>query len=62
MKLVPAQLNTYAKQNNAEMLEKLHIMDCIECGICSYTCPCRNPITQNIKIAKAKLRAQNMKK
>ena len=43
-------------------LEKLNIMDCIECGICSYTCQCRNPITQNIKIAKAKLRERNTKK
>ena len=58
MGLTPALLNSYAKTNDFEMLTKLNIMDCIECGICSYTCQCRNPITQNIKTAKAKMRSQ----
>ena len=58
MGLTPALLNSYAKINDFEMLTKLNIMDCIECGICSYTCQCRNPITQNIKTAKAKMRSQ----
>lgn len=57
MNLAPALLNLYAKSENFEMLNKLNIMDCIECGVCSYTCQCRNPITQNIKVAKAKIRA-----
>ena len=56
MNLVPALLNTYAKANDFDMLNKLNIMDCIECGICTYTCQCRNTITQNIKIAKARIR------
>ncbi len=62
MNLVPAMLNSYAKINDTEKLAKLNIMDCIECGICSYTCQCRNPITQNIKTAKAKIRELSAKK
>lgn len=62
MNLLPALLNSYAKINDTEKLTKLNIMDCIECGICSYTCQCRNPITQNIKIAKAKIRELAAKK
>lgn len=58
MGLTPALLNSYAKVNDFDMLNKLNIMDCIECGVCSYTCQCRNPITQNIKTAKAKIRSQ----
>lgn len=58
MGLMPALLNTYAKCENFEMLKKLNINDCIECGICSYTCQCRNNITQNIKTAKSKIRSQ----
>ena len=56
MGLVPALLSANYKIGNYEMLSKLNIMDCIECGICSYTCQCRIPITQNIKMAKAKMR------
>ena len=58
MGLMPALLNSYAKINDFDNLNKLNIMDCIECGVCSYTCQCRNPITQNIKMAKAKIRNQ----
>ena len=58
MNLVPALLNTYAKAKDTDMLNKLNIMDCIECGICTYTCQCRNTITQNIKMAKALIREQ----
>lgn len=58
MGLLPAQFLAYTKNGNDDMLQKLNIMDCIECGICSYTCQCRNPITQKIKTAKAKLRSQ----
>ena len=56
MSLVPAMLNSYSKIGDLDRLKKLNIFDCIECGVCSYTCPCRNTITQNIKIAKAKIR------
>ncbi len=56
MSLVPAMLNSYSKIGDFDRLKKLNIFDCIECGVCSYTCPCRNTITQNIKIAKAKIR------
>lgn len=62
MNLMPALLNLYAKNGDTENLNKFNIMDCIECGICSYTCQCRNPITQNIKIAKAKIRELSAKK
>lgn len=58
MGLSPALLNTYAKAENFKMLEKLNINSCIECGVCSYTCQCRNNITQNIKTAKARIRSQ----
>lgn len=58
MRLVPAQLNNFAAAEDFAALKKLNVTDCIECGICSYTCPCRNTITQNIKIAKAKMRGQ----
>ncbi len=59
MGLAPALLNSYAKTGDFDMLTKLNIMDCIECGVCSYTCQCKQPITQNIKTAKAKIRSKS---
>ena len=33
-----------------------NLMDCIECGSCAYICPSNRPLTEAIKIGKAKLR------
>ena len=46
------KLNKYARQNNAEMAEKYNVMDCIECGVCSYLCPGKQHPVQNIRLMK----------
>ncbi|MEF9933319.1 MAG: electron transport complex subunit RsxC [Cetobacterium sp.] len=40
-----------------EEMAEYNLMDCIECGSCSYICPSNRPLTEAIKIGKAKLRA-----
>ncbi len=35
--------------------EKLHVLDCIECGSCSYICPASRPLLQSIKVAKKEI-------
>ncbi len=52
----------YARLGEAEMWEdfkKYNVMDCIECGSCSYVCPANRPLTEAIKLGKVKVR--NMK-
>lgn len=39
-----------------EMQEKYHVMDCVECGACTYACPSNIPIVQYIRTAKDCLR------
>ncbi len=39
-----------------EMQEKYSVMDCVECGACSYACPSNIPIVQHIRTAKDSLR------
>lgn len=39
-----------------EMQEKYHVMDCVECGSCTYACPSNIPIVQHIRTAKDSLR------
>ena len=35
-----------------------HIMDCMECGACSYVCPSNIPLVQRFRVAKGLLREQ----
>jgi electron transport complex protein RnfC len=37
------------------------IMDCRECGSCTFVCPAERPLVQNIKNAKAKIMAARKK-
>lgn len=46
-----------AVKENWEDLKQYNLMDCIECGSCAYICPANRPLTEAIKIGKAKLRA-----
>lgn len=37
-----------------EETEKLGIMNCIECGSCSFSCPANRPLVDIIRVGKAK--------
>lgn len=53
MGLEPFFLAKAAKNMKYSMLEGEFIMDCIECGSCSYTCPANKPLLDYIRIGKA---------
>lgn len=56
--LNPSMLGVLARAGHyAEMLD-YHIMDCMECGACSYVCPSNIPLVQRIRVAKGLLREQ----
>lgn len=55
MHLMPLYLNAYASAKNVDKCLEYNIMDCIECGVCSYTCQCEQHPTQNIKLMKAEI-------
>lgn len=48
MHLMPYKLSTFALNNDAESAEKYHIVDCIQCGMCSYICPAKRNLLSNI--------------
>jgi len=61
--LAPVDISNAYKAGNAEMLEKLKVNLCMECGCCSYVCPAKRNIVQRNKLAKVLLRNyQNQKK
>ncbi len=47
-----AQASEHALYSKAE---KLHALDCFECGCCSYSCPSKIPLVQLIRIAKTEI-------
>jgi Na+-translocating ferredoxin:NAD+ oxidoreductase subunit C len=53
MALEPYLLMPLSQQNNFDRLEVEHVMDCVECGSCSYTCPANRPLLDFIRLGKA---------
>jgi electron transport complex protein RnfD len=51
--LNPSRLARLAQAERWEELEHEHVMDCMECGACTFTCPSGLPIVHLIRAAKA---------
>ncbi|MDO5733937.1 MAG: electron transport complex subunit RsxC [Eubacteriales bacterium] len=63
MGLVPTALDQAARKEQAERLGHFYVMDCIECGCCTYVCPAKRYLVQNIRVGKQIYRtAQTAKK
>ncbi len=60
--LFPTILIKLIRGERWEMLGDYSIMDCIECGCCSYVCPSKIPLVQLIKLGKAEFKERYMKK
>lgn len=54
MGLEPYLIATYSSLNKWENTEAHHIMDCIECGCCQFTCPSFRPLLDLIRLGKNK--------
>jgi len=54
--LNPSQLGMLARSGRYDEMRGLHIMDCMECGSCSYVCPSNIPLVQRFRVSKALLR------
>ncbi len=53
--LMPTLIAQAAEHELFNRAEKLHALDCFECGCCSYICPSKIPLVQLIRIAKAEI-------
>lgn len=55
--LNPSHLGLLAKNEEyVQMAEEFHLMDCFECGACSYVCPSHIPLVQYFRLAKKMVR------
>lgn len=48
-RVVPSRLADYAEHFDEEAFVKNNGMECCECGCCSFICPAKRPLTQEIK-------------
>lgn len=53
MGLMPVLIDHASRKSDLKLSESLRALDCIECGVCSYVCPAKRHLTENIKKAKA---------
>ena len=57
MKLMPMALDKAARALSVNELNERHVLTCIECGSCSYVCPAKRYLVQNIRNGKALVQA-----
>lgn len=61
MNLMPTNLDNMARNKDVEGLNQYHVMDCIECGCCTYVCPAKRYLVQSIRNGKLYVRAAKAK-
>lgn len=61
-RVMPAKLSALAVRGDKAAFEKLGGMECCECGCCSFICPAKKPLTQNIKSMRKQILADRRKK
>ena len=55
MGLEPYLLSKQSEMSRWDAMEQTHIMDCIECGCCSFSCPSHRPLLDYIRLGKNKV-------
>ena len=55
MRLQPVFMYQFERAGMMEELEKANIMDCMECGACTYICPGRLHLVQTFRTGKQKI-------
>lgn len=48
-RVIPSRLADYAERYDEEAFLENYGMECCECGCCSFVCPAKRPLTQEIK-------------
>lgn len=52
MTLMPAKLDALVRANMIEEAEKMGVMNCMECGACTFVCPAKRSLTQSCRTGK----------
>jgi electron transport complex protein RnfC len=60
-RLMPMLLNAALLSDDLNRADAIGLVDCFECGACSYVCPAHIPLAQRFKLGKDLLRNQRAK-
>ena len=61
MRLQPLYMYRFEKVDDLKALQRLNLLDCIECGSCAFTCPGKLPLVERFRRGKQKLREAKAK-
>ena len=53
--LTPAAISRAIERHNIPIAEEWNVMECKECGCCTFVCPAKRPIVHQVKFAKAEV-------
>lgn len=53
MKLSPVNIQHFIPNRDADSLSAFGVMNCMECGCCSYSCPAHRPLVQFMRMGKS---------
>ena len=56
MRLQPLYMYRFTNAGRGDELERLNVLDCIECGSCAFTCPGKLPLVEAFRKGKQLLR------
>ena len=51
----------YQLAGRTKELQRLNVLDCIECGSCAFTCPGKLPLVETFRKGKQAVREANTK-
>ena len=61
MHLQPLYLYRFANAGHLDELERLNLVDCMECGSCAYTCPGKLPLVEVFRKGKKMMKEASAK-
>ena len=61
MRLSPVNIQKAYRKGDVAELDRLMADLCVGCGICSYVCPAKQPLTQSVGLAGKLLKAEKRK-
>ena len=56
MRLQPLYMYRFVNAGRVDELQRLNLLDCMECGSCAFTCPGKLPLVESFRKGKAMLR------
>lgn len=62
MRLMPEELSKAVDRKDFDAMQRYSILNCMECGCCSFACPAKRHLVQNIRLGKQLLNEAKKRK